>query len=539
MSGGDLRFHLDRRTFTEDAIGFWIAELACAIEYIHTQAIVHRDIKPENILLGADGHVSLADFNIATRIPPHKVSVTSSSSTASSFSSSTSARDDTTTSRLVTVSGTMAYLAPEVYGNSGYGTATDWWALGVVMYECIYGRRPFPSSHHNKLRSQIIAAKPSYPKTSPPVSNEALQAIAKLLKIDPLARLGSTGPSIFFEEPFFGKYTRDGLEKKIFSPIFVPSSVDINYDKTYEMEELLFADRLDLHNEHRSSKKDRPRTSIGPDITKEEEIYLMMEKHFVAFDFTAPSEKYSPESISHVQSSSSVTYAEHPAHISPPGLTSSHSCSSDSLDSDDNTVNSQQTNDIASSSPTTPDSIHSSMSALTLPVPNSVCPVPIKVFTTTTLTDDIDNELTASLDDEPKMLLRKKTFAPIPQRYTFNNSVIETTSPLSALDLAPKEQRDSSLRTSQNTSHHSHRRQRSHELESSNSHSLSGSVTSLAKQLAERKIGSADRNDFSCISQPDKSAINDIKRKRGRNHSPRPTERGVLGKEGARIILKN
>lgn len=62
MNGGDLRFHISRKTFTEEAVRFWIAELGCALRYIHQQGIVHRDVKPDNVLLDSEGHVHLADF---------------------------------------------------------------------------------------------------------------------------------------------------------------------------------------------------------------------------------------------------------------------------------------------------------------------------------------------------------------------------------------------------------------------------------------------------------------------------------------------
>lgn len=66
MNGGDLRFHISRKAFTEEAVRFWMAELACALRYIHSQGIIHRDLKPDNVLLDSEGHVHLADFVCCT-----------------------------------------------------------------------------------------------------------------------------------------------------------------------------------------------------------------------------------------------------------------------------------------------------------------------------------------------------------------------------------------------------------------------------------------------------------------------------------------
>lgn len=79
--GGNLGFHILRQKFDENAIRFWMAELACAIRYLHQESVVHRDIKPDNILLDEEGHAHLSDFNIASHIPTHRP-LTSHSGTA-------------------------------------------------------------------------------------------------------------------------------------------------------------------------------------------------------------------------------------------------------------------------------------------------------------------------------------------------------------------------------------------------------------------------------------------------------------------------
>ena len=69
MLGGDLRYRLDRNgPLGEECTRFYAAEIALALDYLHSQRIVHRDIKPDNLLLNQDGHIHLTDFNVAVRV---------------------------------------------------------------------------------------------------------------------------------------------------------------------------------------------------------------------------------------------------------------------------------------------------------------------------------------------------------------------------------------------------------------------------------------------------------------------------------------
>ncbi|KAG8169852.1 hypothetical protein KVR01_000597 [Diaporthe batatas] len=264
MSGGDLRFHISRKTFTEDAVRFWIAELGCALRYIHGQGIIHRDVKPDNVLLDADGHVHLTDFNVASDIIPGKV--------------------------LTSKSGTLAYLAPEVYAGHGYDRRADWWSLGVLFYECIYNKRPFEGNSENALSTVIQAANPKYPITQPPVSLLCLYAIKDALTADPNKRMGRTWES-FTQHDFFRVINFEALERKEVEPVFVPSSEKTNFDATYDLEELL----LEEAPLEARARRQKPRERLKDDATdkeiREDELYRMIESDFRPFDYTVAAYK--------------------------------------------------------------------------------------------------------------------------------------------------------------------------------------------------------------------------------------------------------
>ena len=145
LSGGDLRYHICRhRRFSEETtrkstdlaltfllfLGFFVACLVSGLEYFHKKSIIHRDIKPENLVVDSDGkwlqsrcvffdnlvfagYVRITDFGIA-RVWREE-----------------NAQD---------TSGTPGYMAPEVMCRQNHTTSVDFFAVGVMAYECMFGR---------------------------------------------------------------------------------------------------------------------------------------------------------------------------------------------------------------------------------------------------------------------------------------------------------------------------------------------------------------------------------------------------------------
>jgi eukaryotic-like serine/threonine-protein kinase len=93
-------------------------ELADGLAYLHAAAVVHRDIKPGNVLVGHDDHVVLVDFGLAQPV-------------------------DVAAPWVDTVSGTLAYLAPERFGGQPASPASDWFSFGVLLFEALAGELPF------------------------------------------------------------------------------------------------------------------------------------------------------------------------------------------------------------------------------------------------------------------------------------------------------------------------------------------------------------------------------------------------------------
>ncbi|KAJ7980604.1 putative Serine/threonine protein kinase [Quillaja saponaria] len=205
--GGELFALLDKqpmKLLKEESARFYAAEVIIGLEYLHCLGIVYRDLKPENILLQRDGHVVLTDFDLSfmTSCKPQiiKHSLPGNRRSRSQPPPLFVAEPVTQSNSFV---GTEEYIAPEIITGASHSSAIDWWALGILLYEMLYGRTPFRGKNRQKTFANILHKDLTFP-SGIPVSLAARQLINALLQRDPASRLGSrTGANEIKEHPFF------------------------------------------------------------------------------------------------------------------------------------------------------------------------------------------------------------------------------------------------------------------------------------------------------------------------------------------------
>lgn len=128
--------------------------------------------------------------------------------------------------------GTPGYMSPEVLLGIGHSKATDYWGIGVLLYELLAGCSPFYDENASKFQHNILKCQPVYPKHWSP---NAIDLLSQLLRPDPLTRLIS--PSAFKRHPWFNTFKWDKLLSKDLIPPFIPEIVgpeDLTHFKTLE-----------------------------------------------------------------------------------------------------------------------------------------------------------------------------------------------------------------------------------------------------------------------------------------------------------------
>ena len=175
---------------------FYAAQLALAIQYLHSVGFIHRDLKPSNILIDVDGYIKLIDFGFVKEKMFGVFAKTS------------------------TFCGTPMYAAPEIIKRKPYGRSVDWWSFGIILYEMIFYKPPFLSENLNTLFELITKEKLSFPsyftiegqnnsKKHKEIPFMLVDFLNRLLEKDPHKRLGTFEEEEIFNHPFF-----EGIEWK-------------------------------------------------------------------------------------------------------------------------------------------------------------------------------------------------------------------------------------------------------------------------------------------------------------------------------------
>lgn len=148
--------------------------IACALVEAHSRKILHRDLKPRNVLIGSDGRVRVLDFGLALHMPEDAVP-TAPPSVDLDVTEEQSGYEPMST---WSVAGSPPYMAPELWMGGTITAAVDIWSFGILLYELLSGRRPFPSSPMSELLMQVTS---NAPAPALPVDRNVPPALADLV----------------------------------------------------------------------------------------------------------------------------------------------------------------------------------------------------------------------------------------------------------------------------------------------------------------------------------------------------------------------
>ncbi|ORX83200.1 kinase-like protein, partial [Basidiobolus meristosporus CBS 931.73] len=188
----------------------YLAEVVLGLEYLHGKGIVHRDLKPDNLLIDQNGHLKLTDFGLS-RI---------------GFLNRR-ARNQSTSLKEVPKSciGTPDYLAPESILGTGQDAMVDWWALGVILYEFLYGIPPFNADSPEEVFENILSRSIDWYEGQVHISPEARDLMERLMSTDVEKRLGANGVDEVKSHPFFAGIDWETLLTE--RPAFIPQPESI------------------------------------------------------------------------------------------------------------------------------------------------------------------------------------------------------------------------------------------------------------------------------------------------------------------------
>ena len=224
FTGGDLRYHLfHKHYFDENQTKFFISCTMLGLEYCHSNLIIHRDIKPENILLDSNGYAHITDFGIAMQ----------------------------QSKSLVQTSGTPCYMAPEALYGKSQTTVSDYYSLGVLTYELLFGVKPYKGKNRDEIKAKIREMKlnkNNFEKIN--LSKESFDFIEKLMEKEPSKRLGFIGGiNDLKKHPWLLNVDWKSLYNFKLTANFIPSG-EKNYETNFVTKKIKFGEDTEQRYEN-------------------------------------------------------------------------------------------------------------------------------------------------------------------------------------------------------------------------------------------------------------------------------------------------
>lgn len=164
-NGGDLSSYIKRRhSLPESVCKIFLRQLALAMQYMRAHEVSHYDLKPQNLLLCREPGryvLKVADFGFAQYFKGQEN----------------------------TIKGSLLYMAPEILLRESYDYTADLWSIGVIFYECLFGRAPYRSATVQELLEKVRSRQKIEFPIHTKISNECEHLLRQLLRHNPKQRI--------------------------------------------------------------------------------------------------------------------------------------------------------------------------------------------------------------------------------------------------------------------------------------------------------------------------------------------------------------
>ncbi|XP_030375945.1 serine/threonine-protein kinase ULK3 [Scaptodrosophila lebanonensis] len=175
-AGSLSAFIRTKKALPEPTVRYFLRQLAAAVQYMRANDVCHFDLKPQNLLLTRSSHnvsLKVADFGFAQHLKLGEINQQ--------------------------LKGSPLYMAPEIVRKHQYDARADLWSIGVILYECLFGKAPYSSKTIEELLLRIRSAEPIKLPPNASISNECHDLLRRLLAHEPAERISFAD---FFAHPF-------------------------------------------------------------------------------------------------------------------------------------------------------------------------------------------------------------------------------------------------------------------------------------------------------------------------------------------------